>query len=185
MPDAATIAAGLALINVAMNGILLSGMWKLISVYKESANLYRESTKHLKDMLEVYDPDKVNRTMRAFKEREELASQNTIGDLQRRVDASDKKEALLIQFASEYSHRYEAMKSFVAFLLLNNPAERELFFTQEALQRPIMEEVRARMDELKVKGLRELEPVDRRGLAGLVYSLFPHGLPPPSEPTEQ
>lgn len=166
-------------VSLIINIFLLGGVVRLLY-------LYGQYNKLLRDMLDVYDPDKVNRTMRAFKEQAELASEHEIRELEKNVAGKIEKEKLLLKFIVDYVQRYGVLKTTVSLILLGHPTEREFFLTQEPLPQPIWDEVRARMNELKASGVRELEPVDRRGLAGLVYSLFPYGLPPPpSEPKER
>ena len=81
MPDAPTISALASVIGVLLALVVVGCLLRLLRIQGTYNKL-------LRDTLDVYDPEKVNKRMRAIKEQAELAAEATVKELQRELEGS-------------------------------------------------------------------------------------------------
>jgi len=142
MPDAATIAAWGSVVSTIIGVLLLGGMGRLFYLYGQYNRLLRE-------MLDVYDPEKVNKRMKAIKEQAELSVEIKIRDLEKEVASKETTVESLSQSFIKLIKRYEIVKSAFAIELLSKPPMVSALILEGYVPTLVRDDVRQRMEELR------------------------------------
>ena len=160
MPDAATIAAWGSVLSTVISVLLLGGMGRLLY-------LYGQYNRRLREMLDVYDPEKVNKRMKAIKDQAELAVETKIRDLEKEVASKATTVESLNQSFIKLFRRYEIVKSTFAIDLLSKPPVVSALILEGYVPELVRDDVRQRMEQLRAS-FPEAQPSPPSGFARLL-----------------
>lgn len=159
MPDAATIAAWGSVASTIIGVILLGGIGRLLYLYGRYNRL-------LRDMLDVYDPEKVNKRMQAIKEQAEIATETKIKGLESELASKETTVKTFTQSYIDLFKRYEIAKSAFAIELLSKPPIVSALILEGYVPKLVRDDLRQRMEELRALA-PEAQPSPPQGFARL------------------